>query len=829
MRNFKMWFARLLCLLLAILTAAPVFAETDSSGWQNYIVLLDMSGSTNSVSNPTDLEGLRFSAARLLCSTLDSDKTRVGLIFFGGSTHVAGPVERKCIGVTVTPALNDAQHGNLAPMVSPSYTNIGAAMQEALNMAGTFDPGDKTTVILITDGLNDVNNTPEIDADDQNAAELSKQCAAELFNRGVAFYAIALTAGGSNQEFLSYINEVGLAGGGSIEPDGSISNVLEARAETLADSMQLIYMDSTNTIGNNFQAQVPVNAEFEVPYASITEVSVTVLCATEAKSQLAAVRLCDPNGVEYEVWNPEQGCLSNENFAVTESVNWVGTSIKQPLSGVWNIIVPGDADAGIYVRAYISMGVNVEINLNAAAPETACNEPFTLNAAFMRDGSVITEQKLYDDSQSELTLISPSGMQFTVPMTTVSQGFSAKFTPTETGSWNAYALITNPIMSSRQSNVFSFNVTQPTYTPVPLAESDIIIDVNNQKPLDNPEGIVYLDENANAYQIAWQIPVPTENVTISYMQDGDSQRVPIELPIQGNSVLLDASRLTRGETYTVTVSAIPQYGSDPISKNLRIAPYPFPADMSGLYLTVNGDKADGETALSVGSGTITLKADCSTGKIAAVSYSTDNVSWSENNKFSINEGDTITVYARVIPQYGSNTDARTLSAVVTRPVITPIDRLLRLLPFIGGAIVLILAVIITVLVRHKKTIEKNRIHGELSLVLPDGRTKSITFGNKKGTLLMSNSRLEQYSELHKWIQDYSYLEELANATVQAIRTDSYGTINGDGSHIPNTNGLRVNLSVASYDIMAREDPVEVTLTDKEYNSQIVRFTFVDRQ
>ena len=282
LKRMGRWGIGILVALLALALQWAGLAETadpDAAAVKphNYILIIDNSLSTtgrHQLGGATDPKGLRFDAAQLVyqnvvsSADLGSRGELVVIVFCGPKNCVTyGPLDigdkalDEKIGKYLNAKANAAHRDN--------FTDIRTALEKAREMISGFD-GD-TSVILLTDGVNDLLNRPDPFSRRENI-EANAQCVElvkQMHGEGVDFQFIALTAEESvanTDAFMVFINDLAEAGGGAVGADGECSNVLMATQTDLNSKLvqMLIKAESASESIQTIVEYTPVYAPFTV-------------------------------------------------------------------------------------------------------------------------------------------------------------------------------------------------------------------------------------------------------------------------------------------------------------------------------------------------------------------------------------------------------------------------------------------------------------------------------------------------------------------------------------------------------------------------------------
>ena len=353
----------------------------------NYILVIDNSRSTtgrHSLGSATDPSGLRFDAARLvyqnvLSTAASGGKGQLGVIVFCGPENCVsyGPLDitsdvgllDAVIGSKLNEAANQDRRDN--------YTDITTALRTAQGMMRGFQEGSDTSVILLTDGVNDLTNQSDPFNRPENiqANNLSAQIVSDMKDSGADFQVVALTAPDAikgTDDFMVFIDRLAEAGGGEKQDDGSVGNVLMATQTDLNSKLlqSLIKAESASESIQNIVEYTPVYEPFRVPYDGITDATVNITFMPEDKPLLEKVELVSPEGDELTLWE-KSGKHEQAGIGVKEDRSYIMLSIPSPSAGDWVVVVTsqkttdGD-DSQVLINAVVrfnhSIRLKVEMN-----------------------------------------------------------------------------------------------------------------------------------------------------------------------------------------------------------------------------------------------------------------------------------------------------------------------------------------------------------------------------------------------------------------------------------------------------------------------------------
>ena len=608
----KRLIAALMAMLL-ILTMAAGHAAAPEELFHNYILLIDNSKSTtgrHSLGGATDPKGLRFDAARLVfenvvTSAATGSRGQIGLIVFCGPDNCVtyGPVDVNSPNLeeAIGQYINESANADYRD----AYTDIRTALQKARQMMRGFT--GSTSVILLTDGVNDLTNRgdpfkrPEnIRANDETAS-----LAGQIASAGGDFHVIALTSDektANDESFAAFIDQLAKSGGGERQADGSYDNVLNATQDDLSSKLlQMLVKAEGSSDTQNIIAYTPVYETFQVPYDGISEVTVSVTFSPEDKDKLFAASLVTPAGDAWTLWD-RQGCHDREGITVRENRSYVMFSIPNPMAGAWTLAVAGAEEGGEQARVLVNAvaRLNHHLRLRLSVPESAHEDEIIPVEMWVqgydgREFKDLTGSGIYGQSTASVTLYTPDGKQKTGDMTFDGDHYTAAVRLKNPGEWKARAALKNPYVQEKSEEALFELLPAPTPTPyvsptpAPTAEPTPVPEVT---PTPTPEvaqigeihlevapvaiqaeDVVYVDNKAERVTFAWKIDGATDRVDGELLEDGKPIRRGVR---SGNS--FDRSGFKPDSLYTLRVSAMPKNGAmagvqpTVATLNFRIAP-----------------------------------------------------------------------------------------------------------------------------------------------------------------------------------------------------------------------------------------------------------------
>ena len=665
LKRMGRWGIGMLIALLALAAAwaglAEAVPEAPAVKPHNYILIIDNSKSTSgrhSLGGATDPKGLRFDAAQLVYQNVVSaadlgSRGKLGVIVFCGPKNCVsyGPLDID------DPALDDRIGKYLNAAANEKrrdvYTDIRTALQKAEDMRAGFE-GD-TSVILLTDGVNDLTNRSDPFSRPENieANKQSAEIVAGMHAQGADFHVIALTAQEdveNTDAFMVFINTLAEAGGGEVGADGEYSNVLMATQADLNSKLlqMLIKAESASEEIQTIAEYTPLDTPFTVPYNGITDATVNITFMPEDKPLLERVALVDPAGQRHTLWDGE-GAHGDGRISVTESRSYIMLDIIEPEAGDWNVIVTsrlgGGDDSRVMINAVVRFNHNLQVNVEMA-DTVPLGESTRIDAWFqVYDGehfSDLTDSDIYAKSKATLTMYTPGGNQKTVSMKQDGDRYTVRFKPKVAGDWKAEVKVQNPYVQQTLNDI-GFHVEAPVVTPEPTIEvtPEPAIETTpepeaeptpeptseptptprpRQTPVPTPEPTpepevvpitsLALSIEPSVTTEAGEIYLTGDKVTFSWTLDEETDALEAVL-LQGEKPLgnmksgmrFDTSFFKEGADYAFRVTAMPKYGelmgAEPTVQTLAFHAAPLPIEDEEILLDVQPQVEDVDEAIYV--------------------------------------------------------------------------------------------------------------------------------------------------------------------------------------------------------------------------------------
>lgn len=638
--------------LLLFAALVPGLCE-EAAPAHNYILVIDNSRSTtgrHSLGEATDPRGLRFDAARLVYqNVLSSGRSgKIGVIVFCGPKNCVtyGPLDIQSpdldavIGDNLNAAANQKRRDD--------YTDIRTALETAQGMLAQFE--GRTSVILLTDGVNDLTNRPNPFARPENteANDRSVEIAEAISAAGADFHIIALTTKqdvSADDPFMAFINRLAKAGGGTEITDGDYDNVLVTTQADLNSSLlqMLIKAESESETIQTVVEYTPVYAPFTVPYAGITDATVNITFMPEDKRSLKKIALMAPDGSAHTLW--EDGAVQEQDgIAVTEDRSYIMLDVPSPQPGEWNVAISAkkdaaDQEARVLTNAIVRFNHNLRVKVDA--PDTVyMGDPMSIAAwfqSFAGEGyEDITGSEIYDQSSARIILITPGEKKWSGGMKKKGDRYEVSIAPKIAGTWRAQIRVSNPHVQETSEEVRFEVIERPapelTATPTPTPVAPVITNTPTPSPTPTPTPTPTPLPTVKPIESLKLKIMPLvmrtdgnyihsdgKRITVTWKADSDADLVSAEL-LEDGEVLrnlesgdrINPAELREGAQYEVRVSAMPKFGMingvEPYTESIAFRLMPKVATVKHIALTVDPlvDGPDGTPCIDPEAQAITL-------------------------------------------------------------------------------------------------------------------------------------------------------------------------------------------------------------------------------
>jgi Mg-chelatase subunit ChlD len=346
--------ALLLVMVMASMAITALAAEDDTlTNRYNVVVVVDASKSMET-SDPNDF---RFESISQFVNLLAEQGNYVGSVVF--STGISQQTD---VAEVDSQGKKDSLISDIQSIAPGGYTNIGAALMQAINMLDEGDPALPSVILFLSDGYTDMPTEEEIEqslVEKADALQLARE-------KGVSIYSVCLNAG--DEVDVAEMQQLADATAGVFR---EVSN-----ADDLTDVFNTFYSmiygtASVTLVDDVFPADGVLETEFEVPGIGVEEINIVIY------GNAAGETLIRPDGEQ-------------SNAAIVESSTYSLIKESEVMPGTWILRtegVPGDR-----IQVNMVYNTNLSVDVSASTEETYINpaDPLTISA-YLRAGSVTAD------------------------------------------------------------------------------------------------------------------------------------------------------------------------------------------------------------------------------------------------------------------------------------------------------------------------------------------------------------------------------------------------------------------------------------------------------
>lgn len=420
MKHNKLLAVMLLVMTLIITSftgVQPVMAEENGNNDTHYNieVVVDASGSLKR----TDPEDNRYTAIDIFLQTLRENGNKVGSVVF---THQ----------IEENTGLTDMNSKNAKEKLSNQIqgyvpdrgdTNIGLALQTAVDALNSGDNGSEKIILLLSDGNTDM-GSPEADEKSLGVERKAvEQCVAD----GIKVYGICLNSNGSAN--LQEFKDITSSTSGAFLEVKSSENLVAALKDFYGQIFKTKFISDTNTIKDGVASK-----SIEVPSYGVEELNITINNA----SKLSGVTITKPNGVD----------MSKNEFGGISSLigDYYFVKITDPDAGLWVVTVKGKEGTEITFDFVFNADNSVGLETVSEDNSFSLNEDVEFSAGFYSEGEKLIGKKYYEYYTGTLVVNfvnSENENRQYYPMEADGEnGFKASLTYDKEGTYEVYAVLT---------------------------------------------------------------------------------------------------------------------------------------------------------------------------------------------------------------------------------------------------------------------------------------------------------------------------------------------------------------------------------------------------
>jgi uncharacterized protein (TIGR03503 family) len=343
-------FLGIICLLLS------AFCMADQPKKSDVRVVIDISGSMKK----TDPTNLRKPAVDLIVRLLPND-SKAGIWTFGQSVNML-VAHRTVNDDWRKEAVEKAESINSIAL----YTNIGAALEKS--SAIKTAPGYETHIILLTDGVVDIN--PEAVVNMKERSRILKEILPDIKNAQFKIHTISLSDA-ADQELMKKL---------SLATDGV--NQVAKSADELMSTFLRIFDQAVPA------ERVPLDEEGFLVDASVEEFTALIFRKSDDEKTL----ISDPEGKTFETTDPK----NNVNWYRAKNYDLI--TVQNPLAGKWKVMTAMAPNSRVTVVSDLSLQVKPSAN------NLKRNQPLTLTYQFTEGDKTITKPEFLNLLSADILL-----------------------------------------------------------------------------------------------------------------------------------------------------------------------------------------------------------------------------------------------------------------------------------------------------------------------------------------------------------------------------------------------------------------------------------------
>ena len=420
--------------LLACVSPGALAADANEDRLNRYnvVLVLDASGSMNS----SDPHNLRFEAIKEFLYLLTEKGNHVGAVVFSNDVSA-----QKAVVEMDSRNKKDAVIAALEEVPASGWTNIGSALDTAVDMLEQGDPNLPSVILFLSDGNTEMPSTKELDASIEQKAEAIDRAR----KKGIEIFSVCLNANHSAD--VSEMQQISAATSAKFEEVTNAKDLFNV----LNSFYSMIYGTSSIQIGEaHFDANEMLEKEFVVPGVGVEEINIII------EGSIKSAELYRPNGARSD----SAEVYSSKTFAV----------IKEPNSeaGTWKLVAKGNPNDSVFINLRYNSNLQIELEQEPQKADFHTGDALTVRAR-LRSGSVAaTSADQYRGYEAELILWDKFN---NVEAQRVKMGLSgASFEQTlelANGAYTYYVAVTGNSLYKTSEEVGPIRVTTPAQTDAP--------------------------------------------------------------------------------------------------------------------------------------------------------------------------------------------------------------------------------------------------------------------------------------------------------------------------------------------------------------------------
>lgn len=416
---FKVMLFALILIITSFTGGQSVMAEESEDGDTHYNIeiVVDASGSLQI----TDPENNRYTAIDIFLQTLRENGNNVGSVVF--TTKIEEDTGlRKMNGKNSKEKLSNQIKSHVP---GPGDTNIGLALQTAVDNLNASNDESEKIILLLSDGNTDMGSKEA----DEASLEIERKAIEQCITDGIKVYGICLNSNGAAN--LEEFKDMTSSTAGAFLEVKSSENLVAALKDFYGQIFKTKFISDQKTIKDGTASK-----SIEVPSYGVEELNITINNA----SQLSGVTITKPDGVDIS---------ANEFSGISSLIgDYYFIKITEPDEGLWDVTVKGKK--GTEITFDFVFNTDNTAGLETVSEETSfsLNEDVELSAGFYSNGEKLIGEKYYEYYAGTVVVDSADSedgkeTQQYYPMEADGKnGFKASLSYDKEGTYEVYAVLT---------------------------------------------------------------------------------------------------------------------------------------------------------------------------------------------------------------------------------------------------------------------------------------------------------------------------------------------------------------------------------------------------
>ena len=452
MKRSKFLFVLVLVTVLIITAftgAKPGMAKEGENTNYNIEVVVDASGSLNE----TDPENNRYTAIDIFLQSLREKGNNVGAVVFTSQIEAD-------TGLSEMISKNSKEKlSNQIKEYVPDKgdTNIGLALQTAIDNLNAVNNGSENIILLLSDGNTDMGSA---DANESSLA-IERSAIEQCISDGIKVYGICLNSD-ANANLQEFKDMTSLTSGAFLEVKSS-ENLVAALKDFYGQIFKTKFISDMKTIKDGVATK-----SIEVPLYGVEELNITINNA----SKLSGVTITKPGGVD----------MSANEFGGISSVigDYYFIKITDPNAGLWVVTVSGLEGTQIAFDFVFNSDNTVVLETASTNNSFSLDQDVDFLAGFHSKGEKLIGKEYYEYYTGTLVVnfagSENKNLQYYPMAPDGENGFKGSLSYDKEGVYEVYAVLTCGEFESLSAPVtISVGNSLPTFS---AGDNEVTVKIN---------------------------------------------------------------------------------------------------------------------------------------------------------------------------------------------------------------------------------------------------------------------------------------------------------------------------------------------------------------